>query len=103
VALPLCRSSVTREIEDRVLAVARVARRAGKVTFGALQDCSRPCWCSPSHPSCIDYIHIHLQVHWLVLLTLTPLACVTCSALGLTFGTIFDPRSVPCCSGSSSR
>jgi ABC-2 type transport system permease protein len=40
-------------------------------------------------------IHINLQVHWLVLVTMLPLACVTCSALGLTFGTIFDPRTVP--------
>ena len=36
-----------------------------------------------------------LQVHWLTLVTLIPLACITCSALGLTFGTIFDPRNVP--------
>ena len=30
-----------------------------------------------------------------MLVTLMPLACVACSALGLTFGTIFDPRNVP--------
>ena len=30
-----------------------------------------------------------------MLVTLMPLACITCSALGLTFGTIFDPRTVP--------
>jgi ABC-2 type transport system permease protein len=29
------------------------------------------------------------------LITLIPLACITCSSLGLTFGTIFDPRTVP--------
>ena len=40
-------------------------------------------------------IHINLSVHWAVLLTLVPLACVACSALGLTFGTIFDPRNMP--------
>ena len=40
-------------------------------------------------------IHINLSVHWAVLVTLVPLACVACSALGLTFGTIFDPRNVP--------
>jgi ABC-2 type transport system permease protein len=38
---------------------------------------------------------VHLDVDWLVLLTLTPLACYTCGALGLTFGTRFDPRTVP--------
>ena len=42
-----------------------------------------------------DAIHINLQVHWLMLVTLIPLACITCSALGLTFGTIFEPRNVP--------
>jgi ABC-2 type transport system permease protein len=40
-------------------------------------------------------VHIDLQVHWLELITLIPLACITCSSLGLTFGTIFDPRTVP--------
>ena len=34
-------------------------------------------------------------MHWLTLVTLIPLACITSSALGLTFGTIFDPRKVP--------
>ena len=67
-----------------------------KVAFGALQGLLAAALVFPIasvvHAS---NIHIHLQVHWLVLLTLTPLACVTCSALGLTFGTIFDPRSVP--------
>src|SRR5207245_4355309 len=38
---------------------------------------------------------VHLHVNWPVLLTLTPLACLTSGALGLTFGTRFDPRTVP--------
>jgi ABC-2 type transport system permease protein len=38
---------------------------------------------------------VHLHVHWLVLITLTPLACITAAALGLTFGTRFEPRTVP--------
>ena len=38
---------------------------------------------------------VHLDINWLVLLTLTPLACIMCGALGLTFGTTFDPRTVP--------
>ena len=38
---------------------------------------------------------MHLDVNWLVLLTLAPLACYMCGALGLTFGTRFDPRTVP--------
>jgi ABC-2 type transport system permease protein len=38
---------------------------------------------------------VHLNIDWPVLLTLTPLACYMCGALGLTFGTRFDPRTVP--------
>ena len=38
---------------------------------------------------------VHLDINWPVLLTLTPLACYMCGALGLTFGTRFDPRTVP--------
>jgi ABC-2 type transport system permease protein len=98
VALPLVQEfGYTREIEDRVLAPLPVSLVAlEKVAFGALQGLLAAVLVFPIasvvHAS---YIHIHLQVHWLVLVTLTPLACVTCSALGLTFGTIFDPRSVP--------
>jgi ABC-2 type transport system permease protein len=98
VALPMVQEfGYTREIEDRVLAPMPVSLVAlEKVAFGALQGLLAAVLVFPIaavvHAS---DIHIHLQVHWLVLLTLTPLACVTCSALGLTFGTIFDPRSVP--------
>jgi len=38
---------------------------------------------------------VHLNVHWLILLTLTPLACLMCGALGLMFGTVFNPRTLP--------
>ena len=38
---------------------------------------------------------MHLDINWWVLLTLAPLACYMCGALGLTFGTRFDPRTVP--------
>ena len=38
---------------------------------------------------------VHLHVNWPVLLTLVPLACLMSGALGLMFGTVFDPRTVP--------
>ena len=38
---------------------------------------------------------VHLDVNWPVLLTLVPLACLMSGALGLMFGTMFDPRTVP--------
>jgi len=38
---------------------------------------------------------VHLSIDWPVLLTITPLSCYMCGALGLTFGTRFEPRTVP--------
>jgi ABC-2 type transport system permease protein len=38
---------------------------------------------------------VHLHVNWIVLLTLIPLACIMSGALGLMFGTAFEPRTVP--------
>jgi len=38
---------------------------------------------------------VNLEVDWPVLVTLTPLACLMAAALGLTFGTRFEPRTVP--------
>ncbi len=98
VALPMVQEfGYTKEIEDRVLAPLPVSLVAlEKVAFGAIQGLLAAAIVFPIaavvHAS---QIHINLQVHWLVLITLLPLACVTTSALGLTFGTIFDPRTVP--------
>jgi ABC-2 type transport system permease protein len=98
VALPMVQEfGYTKEIEDRVLAPLPVAFVAlEKVVFGALQGLLAAAIVFPIaaivHSSAI---HINLQVHWLTLITLVPIACITCSALGLTFGTIFDPRNVP--------
>ena len=98
VALPMVQEfGYTKEIEDRVLAPMPVALVAlEKVLYGALQGLLAAVIVFPIAAVVhAGAIHINLQVHWLVLITITPLACVTCSALGLTFGTIFDPRSVP--------
>ncbi|HEU0193502.1 MAG TPA: ABC transporter permease [Gaiellales bacterium] len=98
VALPLVQEfGYTREIEDRVLAPLPVSLVAlEKVIFGAIQGLFAAVLVFPIaavvHSS---QIHVHLQVHWFVLVTLMPLACIVCSSLGLTFGTIFDPRTVP--------
>jgi len=87
----------TKEIEDRVLAPLPVSLVAvEKVVSGAIQGLVAALIVFPIaavvHAS---KVHVHLHVHWWILLTLIPLACITCSALGLTFGTIFDPRNVP--------
>jgi ABC-2 type transport system permease protein len=87
----------TKEIEDRVLAPMPVWLVAvGKVVAGALQGLFAACLVFPI----AAVVHAkgvvpHLTVHWLVLVTIVPLACVMCASLGLTFGTIFEPRTVP--------
>jgi len=98
VALPLVREfGYTREIEDRVLAPLPVGLVAlAKVAAGATQGLFAALIVFPIaavvHSSAI---HVHLAVHWPLLITLIPLACVMCAALGLTFGTRFEPRTVP--------
>jgi ABC-2 type transport system permease protein len=37
---------------------------------------------------------VHLHVHWLVLVTVLPLACLLAGSLGLTIGTRVEPRQV---------
>ena len=98
VALPMVQEfGYTREIEDRVLAPLPVSLVAfEKVLFGAIQGLLAAVIVFPIAAVVhAGQVHINLQVHWLILITLMPLACITCSALGLTFGTIFDPRTVP--------
>ena len=96
VALPLVQDfGYTREIEDRVLAPLPVELVAGeKIVAGALQCMLAGILVFPI-AMVVPAVTVHLHVHWLVLITLFPLACLMASALGLTFGTMFDPRTVP--------
>jgi ABC-2 type transport system permease protein len=96
VALPMVQEfGYTREIEDRVLAPLPVSLVAlGKVTSGALQGVLAALLVFPI-AAVVPANNVHLDVNWPVLLTLGPLACITASALGLTFGTRFEPRTVP--------
>jgi ABC-2 type transport system permease protein len=98
VALPMVQEfGYTKEIEDRVLAPLPVSLVAlEKVMFGAIQGLIAAAIVFPIAAVVhAGGVHIDLQVQWLQLVTLIPLACITTSALGLTFGTIFDPRTVP--------
>jgi ABC-2 type transport system permease protein len=98
VALPMVQEfGYTKEIEDRVLAPLPVGLVAiGKVVAGAIQGLIAAGVVFPIaavvHAS---NVHPHMTVHWAVLLTMVPLACIMCASLGLTFGTRFDPRQVP--------
>ena len=98
VALPMVQEfGYTREIEDRVLAPLPIWLVAvGKVVAGALQGLFAAAIVFPIAAVVhVPAIQVHLTVHWGVLLTILPLACIMCAALGLTFGTRFDPRTVP--------
>ncbi|HEV3135284.1 MAG TPA: ABC transporter permease [Acidimicrobiia bacterium] len=96
VALPMVQEfGYTKEIEDRVLAPLPVSMVAlAKVTSGAIQGLIAALIVFPI-AAVVPANPVHLHVNWLVLLTLAPLACITASALGLTFGTRFEPRTVP--------
>ena len=96
VALPLVQEfGYTREIEDRVLAPLPIGLVAfEKVVAGALQGLLAALIVFPI-AALVPIYPVHLQINWWVLLTLVPLAAVTCSSLGLFLGTKFDPRTVP--------
>jgi ABC-2 type transport system permease protein len=96
VALPMVTEfGVTREIEDRVLAPLPVSMVAiEKIVSGALQGLLAALIVFPI-AAIVPATPVHLKIHWVILLTFTPLACIMCSALGLMFGTVFNPRTVP--------
>lgn len=96
VALPMVQEfGYTREIEDRVLAPMPVNLVAlEKVTAGALYGAVSAILVFPI-AKFVPATPVHLEINWLLLLTLTPLSCFMCGALGLAFGTRFEPRTVP--------
>jgi ABC-2 type transport system permease protein len=96
VALPMVQEfGYTKEIEDRVLAPLPVSMVAiAKVASGAIQGLIAALMVFPI-AAFVPASPLHLHVSWPVLLTLTPLACICGAALGLTFGTRFEPRTVP--------
>lgn len=96
VALPMVTEfGVTREIEDHVLAPLPVSLVAiEKIVSGALQGLFAALIVFPI-AAIVPATPVDLKIHWVILLTFTPLACIMCSALGLMFGTVFNPRTVP--------
>jgi ABC-2 type transport system permease protein len=96
VALPLVQEfGVTKEIEDRVLAPLPVSLVAiEKVLAGAINGLFAACLVFPI-AAVVPATSVSLDIHWLELLTLAPLAAVASAALGLFFGTRFEPRNVP--------
>lgn len=86
--------SYNREIEDRVLAPISVRMVAvEKIVFGALQGIFAALVVFPI-AAVVPATPVYIHIHWLVLVTLAPLACLASAALGLTLGTLLEPQSV---------
>jgi ABC-2 type transport system permease protein len=97
VALPMSSEfGYTREIEDRVQAPCPVwLVAAAKVLSGATQGLLAALIVFPIaavvHASGVT---AHLSVHWFVVITLIPIACIAMTSLGLLLGTTFEPRNI---------
>jgi ABC-2 type transport system permease protein len=86
----------TREIEDRVQAPCPIWLVAvAKILSGSVQGVLAAVIVFPI-ASVIHAkgVHAHLNVHWAVVLTLIPIACVAMTSLGLLLGTAFEPRNI---------
>jgi ABC-2 type transport system permease protein len=97
VALTLAQEfGFTREIEDRVQAPCPISLVAiSKVLSGATQGIISAVIVLPIasvvHASGVDP---HLTLHWWVIVTIVPLACLAMTSLGLVLGTSFEPRNI---------
>lgn len=96
VSLPLVQEfGHTREIEDRVLAPLPVSLVAfEKIVAGGLECLLAGLIVFPI-ATVVPATPVHLEVAWPIVLSLVPLACLMSGALGLMFGTAFEPRTVP--------
>jgi ABC-2 type transport system permease protein len=86
----------TREIEDRVQAPCPIWLVAmAKVLSGAAQGVLSAIIVLPM-ASVVHAagVHAHLTLHWWLIVTFVPLACVAMAGLGLTLGTSFEPRNI---------
>ena len=96
VALPMVQEfGYTREIEDRVQAPLPISLVAfEKITAGAILSFFSALIVFPI-AAVVPATPVNLEIDWPVLITLMPLTCFMAGALGLTFGTRFEPRTVP--------
>jgi ABC-2 type transport system permease protein len=86
----------TREIEDRVQAPCPIWLVAvEKVISGAIQGMISAAIVLPIasivHAKGVE---ANISIHWLVLITVVPLACIAMGSLGLVLGTSFEPRNI---------
>ena len=86
----------TREIEDRVQAPCPIWLVAiAKVVSGASQGVLSALIVLPM-ASVVHApgVHADLWMHWWLIVTFVPLACVAMASLGLVLGTSFEPRNI---------
>jgi ABC-2 type transport system permease protein len=86
----------TREIEDRVQAPCPIWLVAiAKVLSGAAQGVLSAMIVLPM-ASVVHApgVHADLALHWWLIITFVPLACVAMASLGLVLGTSFEPRNI---------
>ena len=86
----------TREIEDRVQAPCPIWLVAiSKVISGGAQGLISAAIVLPIasvvHASGVE---AHINLHWLLIVTLVPLSCICMASLGLLLGTAFEPRNL---------
>ncbi|GAA0682697.1 ABC transporter permease [Kitasatospora atroaurantiaca] len=86
----------TREIEDRVQApcpiwLVAVARVLSGATQGLISAVIVLPIATVVHAPGVE---AHLSVHWWIVLTMIPLACLAMTSLGLLLGTSFEPRNI---------
>jgi len=86
----------TREIEDRVQAPCPIWLVAmAKVLSGAAQGVLSAVIVLPiASVVHAPGVQAHLTLHWWLIVTLVPLACVAMAGLGLVLGTSFEPRNI---------
>lgn len=96
VALPMVQDfAFTREIEDRVQAPLSLSLVAvEKVVAGAIISAVSAAIVFPL-AAVVPSTPVNLHVDWPLLIALVPLTCLMSGALGLTLGTVFEPRTVP--------
>jgi ABC-2 type transport system permease protein len=86
----------TREIEDRVQAPCPIWLVAmSKVLSGALQGMISAIIVFPI--AAIVHapgVTAQISLHWPIILTILPIACLAMAGLGLTLGTSFEPRNI---------
>jgi ABC-2 type transport system permease protein len=97
VAMPLAQEfGFTREIEDRVQAPCPIWLVAlSKVLSGGAQGLLSAIVVLPIasviHAAGVE---AHINLHWLLIVTLVPLSCLAMTSLGLLLGTSFEPRNL---------